>query len=145
MSQPIKFPTNGIIKALENKLLADPGSKFDSRKNRRTLPVWAPRDLEFCEIAERANDVLSFEDRPEILSLTYGGHKVFYVVDFRVNTVCSTILVGLSLFGKPGDTDEAPIHKLAKAYCARRGDEFVHVPDARLFRVAARMPRSVAA
>ena len=145
MSQPIQFPANGVLKALEDKFLADPGSTFESRKNRRTLPVWAPRDREFCGFAERARTILSYEDRPDLLALNYRGRAVLYVVDFRVNTRRATILVGLSLFGQPGHADEQDIHELAKACCTRRGEVFVHVPDTDLVRLSARMPRAVAA
>ena len=134
MSKFASFPT--IFSVLEDKFLAESGFTFESRKNRRTLPVWAPRDHKFCEIAERAGDILSFEDRPDILSLTYGGRDVFYVVDFRVTTARSTILVGLSLFGQPGHVSEACVHELAKADCARRGKKFVHVSDTDLVRLS---------
>lgn len=145
MSKPIQFPADEILKALEDKFLAEIGSTFDSRKNRRTLPVWAPRDREFCHAAERANDVLSYEERPDLLVLNYRGRDVFYVVDFRVNLRHSTALVGLSLFGQPGHPGEQEINELAAAYCARRGEVFVHVPDADLVRQSARMPRALAA
>lgn len=145
MSQPIQFPAKGILKALEDKFHADPGSTFDSRKNRRTLPVWAPRDRDFCGFAECADEILSYEDRPDLLALSYRGSAALYVVDFRVNTRRATILVGLSLFGKPGHADEQDIHELAKAYCARRGEVFVHVSDTDLVRLAARSPRKDAA
>ena len=145
MSQAIPFPSNAIFGALEDKFLADPASTFDSPKNRRVLPVWALRDREFCEVAERSDDVLSYEDRPEILPLKYRLRDVFYVVDFRVRMRHSTVLVGLSLLEKPGHADEEGIHELAKAYCARRGEEFVHIPDTDLVRPAVRMPCSMAA
>ena len=145
MSQPIQFPANGILKALEDKFLADPDSTFDSHKNRRTLPVWAPRDRQFCEFAERAHDILSYEERPDLMALKYRGRDVFYVVDFRLNMARSTVLVGLSLFGQPGHADEQDIHELAKAHCARRGEMFVHVSDTDLVRLAARAPRTDAA
>ncbi len=145
MSQAIPFPSNGIFGALEDKFLADPASTFDSPKNRRALPVWASRDRKFCEIAECADDVLSYEDRPDILPLKYRLRDVFYVIDFRVRMRHSTVLVGLSLFGKPGHKDEEGIHELARAYCARRGEEFIHIPDSDLVRLAARIPCSVAA
>lgn len=145
MSKPIQFPADEILKALEDKFLAEIGSTFDSRKNRRTLPVWAPRDREFCHAAERANDVLSYEERPDLLVLNYRGRDVFYVVDFRVNLRHSTALVGLSLFGQPGHPGEQDVHELAKAYCARRGEVFVHVPDGGLAHMSARMPRALAA
>ena len=145
MSQPIQFPANGILKALEDKFLADPGFTFESRKNRRTLPVWVPRDRDFCGFAESARTILSYEDRPDLLALNYRGRAVLYVVDFRVNTLRATILVGLSLFGQPGHEDEPGIHELAEAHCARRGEVYVHVPDTDLVRLAARMPCTVAA
>ena len=145
MAQATQFPANAILKALDDKFHADPGFTFVSRKNRRNLPVWAPRDHTFCGFAEHTDRILSFEDRPEILGLTYRGGQVIYVVDFRVYTARSTILVGLSLLGKPGHADETHLHDLAKAHCARRGQEFVHVSDNDLVRLAARMPCAAAA
>ena len=67
MPKSASFPT--VFSVLEDKFLAESGFTFESRKNRRTLPVWAPRDHKFCETAERAGDILPFEERPEILSL----------------------------------------------------------------------------
>lgn len=138
MSKHIPFHIDEIRQALEAKFVAESASTFNSLKNRRTLPVWTPRDLEFCLAAERADDVLSYEERPDLLVLKYRGRDVFYVVDFRVTLLHSTVLIGLPLFGQPGHPGEAHIHELANVYCAHRGEEFVHVSDPSLMRLSAR-------
>ena len=129
---------------------------FASVKNDRGVPFWDEFELAFPRQAERApmvewyearptTNVLSYEERPDLLVLSYRGRKVFYVVDFRGSLLHSIALVGLSLFGQPGHSGEQDIHELARAYCARRGEVFVHVPNADLVRLSANTPSTGAA
>jgi hypothetical protein len=118
-----------VWNAHEAKADADPVGSFASRKNGRFIPVFSPRDDRFCGLAEHAARITSYEERPDLLMLDDNGRMVPFVVDFAVMMDRRRILVALSLTGKTPCEEEARILMLAKAHCAWRGAEFVHISD----------------
>ena len=112
------------------KTLDNPRGYFPSRKNGRKVSFWDLRELKFITLAEASPSILSYEERPELVTMRHGPSWYRYVPHFLVVMRSGPAFVELSHSGKPATVRQERVATLARAKFAVDRHRFVELSHA---------------